>query len=217
MVNYRSSKQEAEAVARSITSEGGKSVLVRGDVSDPKSVAAMFRTISRRVGGLDILVNNAGLSDPSIWNPDLGAITLEMWKRVFSVDVFGTFLCSQAASGVMGQGASIINIGSTPALAGDTEGLVYASGKGAVISMTKMLAQKLAPRVRVNCMIFGSFETTWVEWLNSTQLSRYRSSIPMKRLGRPTDAANLAVFLGSDDSSFVTGQSIVIDGGELMH
>ncbi len=217
IVNYRSSRQEADSVARSIVDGGGKATVIRGDVSDPTSVASMFRSIGRRVGGLDILVNNAGLADPAIWSPKLEDTTLEMWKRVFDVDTFGTFLCSRAAAKMMKAGGAIVNTASTPVLSGDSEGLVYASAKGAVLTMTKMLASVLAPRIRVNCMLFGSFETTWVDWLNATQLQRYRSGIPLKRFGRPIDAANLALFLTSDDASFITGQAVVIDGGEVMH
>jgi 3-oxoacyl-[acyl-carrier protein] reductase len=217
VVNYRTSKGDAEKVANSIKSAGGKAFSLGGDVSDPASVKRMFSEARRHLGGLDILVNNAGLADSSIWAPKLRDTTLQMWQRVFAVDTFGTFLCSQAAVPLMGRHGAIVNIASTPALSGDVEGLVYASAKGAVISMTKMLARSLAPRIRVNCMVFGSFRTTWVDWLDKKQLDYYRSAIPLKRLGRPSDAASLALFLASDESSFITGQSIVIDGGEVSN
>ena len=139
-----------------------------------------------------------------------------MWERVFAVDAFGTFLCTQGAVGLMKEGSSVVNVASTPALVGDTEGLVYASAKGAVVSMTRMLAKMLAPRTRVNCMAFGSFETTWVDWLGKKQKESYRRAIPMGRFGKPDEAANLALFLASDESSFITGQVIVIDGGEAL-
>jgi 3-oxoacyl-[acyl-carrier protein] reductase len=116
----------------------------------------------------------------------------------------------------MKRGSSVVNVGSTPALVGDTEGLVYASAKGAVISMTRMLAKMLAPKTRVNCMAFGSIETTWVEWLDRRQAKSYREAIPMGRFGKPSDAANMALFLASDESSFMTGQVIVLDGGEAL-
>ena len=217
VVNYRTSRADALKVARAIKVAGGKAVTIGGDVSDPTSVAKMFSEARRALGGLDILVNNAGLADKSIWAPRLKDTTLQMWERVFAVDTFGTFLCSQAAVPLMGRHGSIVNVASTPALSGDVEGLVYASAKGAILSMTKMLARMLAPRIRVNCMVFGSFETTWVDWLDKRQLDYYRSGIPMKRLGRPSDAASLALFLAGDESSFITGQSIVIDGGEVSH
>jgi len=217
VVNYRKSRSDAEKVVRSIKSSGGKAFAVGGDVSDPASVAKMFSEGRRLLEGLDILVNNAGLADPSIWAPKLKDTTLRMWQKVFAVDAFGTFLCCQAAAPLMSRGGSIVNVSSTPALSGDVEGLVYASAKGAVLTMTKMLAQQLAPKIRVNCMVFGSFKTTWVDWLDKKQLGYYSSAIPLKRLGNPIDAAKLALFLASDESSFITGQSVVIDGGEVSH
>jgi 3-oxoacyl-[acyl-carrier protein] reductase len=215
-VNYRSSHKEADAVVRAIRREGGSAVALRADVSDPSDVAKMFGKVRQEFGGMDILVNTAGLADPSVWNAKLEEITVEMWQRVFAVDAYGTFLCSQQAARVMGSGSSIVNVASTPALSGDLEGLVYASAKGAVLSMTRMLARMLAPKIRVNCMVFGSFETTWVDWLDKKQLAYYRDSIPLRRFGRPREAAQLALFLASDMSSYVTGQSVVIDGGEVL-
>ena len=82
--------------------------------------------------------------------------------------------------------------------------------------MTRMLAKMLAPKTRVNCMAFGSFETTWVDWLGKDQKDSYRKAIPMGRFGRPREAAELALFLASDEASFITGQIVVIDGGEAL-
>ncbi len=216
VVNYRSSKDEADSTVKSIERNGGRAFAVGGDVSDPASVSRMFHVVEERLGGLDILVNNAGLSDSKIWDASLPKITLDMWRRVFAVDAFGTFLCTQGALRLMKRGSAIVNVASTPAIAGDLDGLVYASAKGSVVSMTKMLGKVLAPKVRVNCMVFGSFETTWVDWLSAEQVKSYRSAIPMGRFGRPRDAANLALFLASDESSFITGQTVVIDGGEVL-
>jgi len=215
-ISHRPSARHPETVLNAIRRSGGSAFVAHCDVSDPLSVAAMFKEVSRRFGGLDVLVNAAGLSDGAIWKAEVGDITLEMWKRVFAVDAYGTFLCSQGALKLMDRG-SIVNVGSTPALAGDSEGLVYASAKGAVVSMTKMLARSLAPDVRVNCMAFGSIATGWVNWLDQTMLKEYKSAIPMGRLGKPSEAAMLALFLASDESSFITGQVVVLDGGEFMH
>jgi 3-oxoacyl-[acyl-carrier protein] reductase len=217
VLNHRPSAKHPEPVLQAIKRSGGKAFVAHSDVSDPSSVTAMFSEVRSRVGGLDILVNAAGLSDGRLWTIPIARTTLDMWKRVFAVDAFGTFLCTQGALRLMKRGASIVNVASTPALVGDTEGLVYASAKGAVISMTRMLAKTLAPKVRVNCMVFGSIETSWVDWLDKEQKQSYRAAIPMKRFGRPEDAAQLALFLASDESSFITGQLVVIDGGEALH
>ena len=216
VVTHRPSEGDGDSVLKSIRRAGGKAFALHGDVSDPSSVAKIFSEVRRKIGGIDILVNAAGVSDRSLWNLTIGETTLDMWRRVFAVDAFGTFLCTQAALKLMKRGSAIVNVASTPALTGDTEGLVYASAKGAVISMTRMLAKSLAPRVRVNCMAFGSIRTTWVDWLDQTQLESYLSAIPMQRFGSPKDAANLAVFLASDESTFITGQVIVLDGGEAL-
>ncbi len=217
VVNHRPSKSHADPLVRSITRAGGKAFALHADVSDPSSVSDMFAEVKRELGGLDILVNAAGLSDRRLWNVGVSDVTLDMWKRVFAVDAFGTFLVTQGALKLMKRGSSVVNVASTPALSGDTEGLVYASAKGAVISMTRMLAKALAPKVRVNCMVFGSIETTWVDWLDEEQVRSYKAAIPMGRFGRPSDAANLALFLASDESSFITGQTVVLDGGEVLH
>lgn len=216
VINHRSGEAHAEPVLGSIKKAGGKAFAVHADVSDSASVDAMFKEVRERVGGLDILVNTAGLSDRRLWKLSVAKTKLEMWKRVFAVDAFGTFLCTQGAIRLMGRGSSVVNVASTPALVGDTEGLVYASAKGAVISMTRMLAKMLAPKTRVNCMAFGSIGTTWVDWLDKRQVEAYRAAIPMGRFGRPEEAARLALFLASEESSFITGQVIVLDGGEAL-
>jgi len=214
VVNHRPGEPHPEPVLNSIRRGGGKAIAVHADVSDPASVSAMFREIDAKLGGLDVLVNAAGLADRSLWGLTLEKTTLEMWQRVFAVDAFGTFLCTQGAVRLMDGGSSVVNVASIPALVGDTEGLVYASAKGAVISMTRMLAKMLAPKVRVNCMAFGSIATTWVDWLSKDQAESYRSAIPLKRFGRPSEAANLALFLAGAESSFITGQVVALDGGE---
>ena len=214
-VAHRPSERHSDSVVRRITRAGGKAISVHGDVSEPVSVNAIFAEIDSKLGGLDILVNAAGFSDGKVWNLPLKDTTVETWKKVFAVDVFGTFLCSKAAVRSMRKG-TIVNVASTPAVAGDTEGMVYAAAKGSVLSMTRMLAKTLAPHIRVNCMVFGSIETGWVNWLNEKQLRSYRAAIPLGRLGKPSEAANLALFLASDESSYITGQAVVIDGGEVM-
>ena len=213
-INHRGRSPHGEPVLRSIKSAGGKAFVVHADVSDSSSVDAMFDEVSGKLGGLDILVNTAGLADPKLWSLTLEDATLEMWKRVFAVDTFGTFLCVKGAARLMERGSSVVNVASIPALVGDTDGLIYASAKGAVVSMTKMLAKMLAPKVRVNCMAFGSIETAWVEWLGREQRRSYVGAIPMGRFGKPSEAASLALFLASEESSFITGQVVSLDGGE---
>lgn len=214
-VNYRLSKDAAENVVRSIAKKGGLAEPIKADVSSEKDVREMFSFINEKHGRLDILVNNAGLAEKSIWDLPLGKTDIATVQKVFSVDAFGSFLCSKYASRLMKRG-SIVNISSIPALVGDKDGFVYAFAKGSILSLTRMLAKYLAPRIRVNCMVLGSFKTSWVEWLSKEQIKVYLDAIPLRRFGKPEEAANLALFLASEDSSFITGQGIVIDGGEAM-
>jgi 3-oxoacyl-[acyl-carrier protein] reductase len=216
VISHRQGEAHKDSVLNSIKRSGGRGFVIHGDVSDPSSVARMFDEVREKLGGLDVLVNMAGVADGRLWNLGLEKTKLETWQKVFAVDTFGTFLCTQAAAKLMKRGSAVINVASTPALVGDTAGLVYASAKGAVVSMTRMLAKMLAPKVRVNCMAFGSFKTTWVDWLGKSEVETYRAAIPMKRFGRPIEAASLALFLASDESSFITGQVVVIDGGEAL-
>jgi 3-oxoacyl-[acyl-carrier protein] reductase len=217
VVHYRSSSAEADEVVRGITESGRRSIAVKADISVPDETKALFQRVNEEFGRVDILVNNAGLADGKIWNAPIAEITRDMWLRVFSVDVFGAFDCSQNAVKMMPDGGAIVNVSSTPVLAGDTQGLVYACGKGAVLTMTKMLAKSLVPKIRVNCMILGSIKTGWLQWFDKEAAEALRSSIPMGRFGESTDVANLAVFLASDESSYMTGQGIVLDGGEVTH
>jgi 3-oxoacyl-[acyl-carrier protein] reductase len=217
VVHYRSSDAEAKKVVGAIRKMGRESVALKADISVPEETSAMFREVKRKFGRVDVLVNNAGLADGKIWNAPIEEVTREMWLRVFSVDVYGAFDCVQNALKMMPDGGVIVNVSSTPVLAGDTQGLVYACGKGAVLTMTKMLAKTLAPRVRVNCMILGSIKTGWLQWFDKAAVEALRSSIPMGRFGEPEDVANLAVFLASSESSYMTGQGVVLDGGEVTH
>jgi 3-oxoacyl-[acyl-carrier protein] reductase len=203
-VNYRVSKRDAENVAREC---GG--IAVQGHVAGHAD--RIVASVVKRLGRLDVLVNNAGAADPKGWTDDLEKMTDDLWDHILETDLRGTFKCSRAAARVMKRG-KIINVGSIPALIGDRDGLVYATAKAGIVGMTKSLAVLLAPRIQVNCMAFGSMETSWANWLSSSKRASYRSAIPLGRFGEPEEAAQLAVFLAGND--FVTGQTVVLDGGE---
>jgi 3-oxoacyl-[acyl-carrier protein] reductase len=203
-VNYRKSRADAEAVAKTF---GG--VAVKGDVG--READALIAGVVKKLGRLDVLVNNAGASDRAAWTDDLDAVTDEMWDRILETDLRGTFRCCRAAARVMKKG-KIINVTSIPALTGEREGIVYSIAKAGVLGMTKSLAMLLAPRIQVNCMALGSIETGWVEWLPPALRRSYASAIPVGRFGRPEEVGELALFLAEND--WVTGQTVVLDGGE---
>jgi 3-oxoacyl-[acyl-carrier protein] reductase len=216
LVNYRASDAEANKVVAAIRKAGGQAWPVRADISKKEDVDRMFDFVEKKFGRMDVLMNNAGVADEKIWNAKLEDITPEMWWRVLSVDLVGGFLCDQRAAHLMRRGGVILNIASTPVLSGDTQGLVYACAKAGVLTKTKMLSRILAPKVRVNCMILGSIETGWVDWLSEETVKSYQSSIPLGRFGKIEEVASVAAFLASDDSSYITGQSIVVDGGDIL-
>ena len=199
----------AEVVVSGRTASGPGTV--RGDVA--KDADRVVGAVLKRHGRLDVLVHTAGLSDPKLWSAGPDELTRKDFDRVLGTDLWGAFACARAAARAMGKrGGAIVTVGSIPALVGDRDGLVYSVAKAAVIGLTKSLAVRWAPRVRVNCMAFGSIATGWVEWLSPRDREVYAGSIPLKRFGRPEDAAELAVFLASNE--WVTGQTVVLDGGE---
>ncbi|MBM3898493.1 MAG: 3-oxoacyl-ACP reductase FabG [Thaumarchaeota archaeon] len=214
IVNYSKSKTAAEELAKSI---GSKAIAVKADVSKKEDAERLLAS-AKKFGRLDILVNNAGHSSDKVWFAKLDDIDDVLWYSALDIDLKGTFLCSRAASKIMlKQGSGkIVNVSSIPALVGDERGLVYTVAKAGVLGLTKALARMLAPKIQVNAMVLGSIKTGWIDWLDNKELDEIMLGIPLKRLGKPEDVAKLAVFLASSDSDFITGQSVVIDGGETM-
>ena len=181
-----------------------------GDVS--READAVVAEVLRVYGRLDVLVNAAGVSEPAAWTADLEAVTPELWDRVMRTDLWGTFACSRAAARAMREGGAIVNVGSIPGLVGDRDGLLYSVAKAGVIGLTKSLAVNLAPRVRVNCIAFGSIATEWARWLDADKTREYLEAIPLRRFGRPDEAAEAALLLATN--TYMTGQTLVLDGGE---
>ncbi|OVZ56302.1 dehydrogenase [Pigmentiphaga sp. NML080357] len=226
------------AIARRYSQEGAKVVLVDraekvktealvqmawparamvGDVTDPAQVAEMVALCEREFGGLDICVCNAGV----IRAAEFLDLTPEDLDFVMNVNVRGTFLVAQAAAKAMVRGArggSIITLSSMTAEVAMSNQLAYGASKGAVRQMTKSMALAMAPHgVRVNALGPGSIDTDIMATItdNKDALRTVLSRIPMTRLGRPEEVAGAAVFLASDDASYVTGQTVYVDGGRL--
>ena len=184
------------------------------DVSDPKAVAKAFETLDELMGGLDVLINNAGISIRHTFMD----ITPEEWRTVMDVNLNGVFYVAQQAARRMlaGEGGVILNMGSTNGLMGYHYYADYNASKAGVIELTRSMALELAPKVRVNAVCPGYILTPMQEAEYSPEmLHACESKIPLERLGRPEDVAALFAFLASDEAIFITGETIVIDGGEI--
>jgi 3-oxoacyl-[acyl-carrier protein] reductase len=185
------------------------------DVSDPEQVKSGFQLLFKQVKGLDILVNNAGILDDAL----IGMVTSKQVNSVYGANTFGTLYCSQYASRLMQRrgGGSIVNISSIIGTNGNEGQAVYGGSKAAVIGMTKSLAKELAPsNICVNAIAPGFIDTDMARSLDDDKFQERIDSIKMNRIGKPEEVANVALFLASSMSSYVTGQVIGVDGGMLI-
>jgi NAD(P)-dependent dehydrogenase (short-subunit alcohol dehydrogenase family) len=209
----------AEETVAKITAEGGRALAVPADVTvDADVAAAVARTVDSW-GRLDVLYNNAGVNSRG----SVADATEDDWDRCLSVNVKGTFLCSRAAvPHLAGGGGAIVNQGSVAALVGVPNFAAYCAAKGAVVALTRSMAIDLAPHsVRVNAICPGTVFTPLMEPLLRARgdgdlqagLAKTTAKYPIGRLGTPEEIARVALFLASDDASFVTGSIVTADGG----
>ncbi len=188
--------------------------ILLADVSDAKQVARAFGELDALFGGLDVLINNAGIS---IRHAFLD-ITPEEWRKVIEVNLNGVFYVAQQAARRMwaGAGGVILNMGSTNGLTGYHYYADYNASKAGVIELTRSMALELGPKVRVNAVCPGFIMTPMQEAEYTPEMRRsFEVKVPLQRLGKPEDVAALFAFLASDEAAFITGQTFVIDGGEI--
>ena len=213
VVNYASSKSGADAVVAAMTSAGGKAVAVGGDVSKKAEARGIVDAAVKTFGRLDILVNNSGVYEFA----PLEEITEEQFHRMYNINVLGLLLTTQAAVKHMGEGASIINIGSGVSRVTPPNSAVYTGTKGAVDAITGVLARELGPRkIRVNSINPGIVETEGTVsggFIGSDFEKQYIAQAPLGRVGRVGDIATIAVFLASEDSGWLTGEQLLATGG----
>ena len=213
IVNYASSKAGADTVVAAITAAGGKAVAVGGDVSKKADAQGIIDAAVKTYGRLDILVNNSGVY---AFAP-IEDVTEELFHQQFNVNVLGLLLTTQAAVKHLGEGGSIINIGSVVTRITPPGSSVYTGTKGAVDAITGVLSRELGPRkIRVNALNPGMVETEGTQsagFIGSDFEKGTVAQTPLGRLGQPGDIASIAVFLASDDSAWLTGEHLLAGGG----
>ncbi len=213
VVNYASSKSGAETVVAAITKAGGKAVAVGGDVSKKADAEGIIAAAIKNYGRLDILVNNSGVYEFA----PIEAVTEENFHRIFNINVLGAILVTQAAVKHLGEGSSIINIGSGVSRLTPAGSTVYTGTKGALDAITGVLARELGPRkIRVNTINPGMVETEGTQtggFIGSDFEKALISQAPLGRTGKVSDIAPIAVFLASDDSAWLTGEQLLATGG----
>ena len=214
VVNYASSQTAAEEVVASILSKGGHAVAVQANVSKQTDIVRLFDETAARLGTPNVVVNNAGIFE---WWP-LEEITEDHFRKQFDTNVLGIFFMMQeAVKRFGGNGGSILNMSSIASIAPSAKTSVYSATKGAVDALSKSLAKELASRgIRVNTINPGLIPTEGVLSMGGAEVSmlkKRKDQTPLGRLGTPEDVAPLAVYLASDESSFITGESFVIAGG----
>ncbi len=213
VVNYASSKTGADAVVAEITAAGGKAFATQGDVSRAADAQAIVDAAIKQFGKLDVLVNNSGVYEFA----PLEAITEEHFHKQFNVNVLGLLLVTQAAAKHMGEGSSVINIGSLVSRLLPPASAVYTATKSAVIGITGVLAGELGPRkIRVNAVNPGIVETEGTHsagFIGSDFEAGAVAQTPLGRTGQPKDIASIVTFLASDDSYWLNGEHLYASGG----
>jgi glucose 1-dehydrogenase len=226
VINYRTGEDAAMDVARQIAESGSRALAIRADVSNEAEVKDLFHRAIEHFGTVDILVNNAGLQRDAPFED----LTLEQWNKVIGVNLTGQFLCAREAvrefkrRGVVEEvsraAGKIICISSVHEVIPWAGHANYAASKGGVMLMMKSLAQEVAPfRIRVNSVSPGAIRTpiNTAAWSTPEAYAALMRLVPYKRIGEPEDVGRAAVFLASDESDYMTGTSLYVDGGMTLY
>jgi 3-oxoacyl-[acyl-carrier protein] reductase len=212
VVNYRESDAEAQAVTETIEANGERAIAVGADVSDPAAVEAMAEEIHDRLGPIDVLVNNAGITVDRKFEE----MTYEDWNRVIDTNLGGTFNCTKAFYDDIktAEAGRLINVSSVVGQQGNYGQANYATSKGGLFAFTRTLALELARHdSTANCVAPGFTETDMLEKVPDRVRDKIRARIPLDRFADPEDIVGMVRYLASDESSYMTGQVLGINGG----
>lgn len=212
---YAGNTKAAEETKQAIEEKGAQAMVIQCDVSDEKAVADMVKAVKKELGRVDILVNNAGITRDGL----LMIMKEEDWQAVLNTNLNGAFHCTKAVSRLMmkQRSGSIINITSVVGETGNAGQANYAAAKAGLIGFTKSVAKELASRnIRCNAVAPGCIATDMMAVLGEDAVDAMVKTIPMGRVAQPEEVAKAVLFLASDDASYITGQTLNVDGGMVM-
>lgn len=215
VVNYTSNSSKAEEVVNEIKKMGKEAMAVKADVSNPDDVKNLIKETEKKFSSIDILINNAGITRDTL----LIRMKEDDWDKVMSVNLKGTFLCTKLVGKKMmkQRSGNIVNIASVVGIIGNAGQANYSASKAGIIGFTKSTAKELSSRgINVNAVAPGFIETEMTKKLSEEVVQNYAKNIPLGKMGKPEDVANVVSFLCSQESSYITGQVINVDGGMVM-
>jgi len=210
VVNYSKSEKESNKVIDEIKKLGSEAIGIKCDVSNEKQVKKMVEQTIKKFGKIDILVNNAGV----VFDVPFKERTVDQWKRTLDVNLIGVFLCCKYIAPHMPKGGRIVNISSTNGINSfSPDAMDYDTSKAGVIILTRDLAKELAPNILVNSVAPGWVDTAINKDLSKDFVEKETKKIYLKRFAQPEEIAKTILFLASDDASYITGVTLIVDGG----
>ena len=215
VINYVSDNTDIGELKNEFTQKGVEALIIKADVTNAEQIENLVKEVIEKFGKIDVLVNNAGITKDNL----LMRMSEEEFDKVINVNLKGTFIVTKAVIKYMmkKRSGSIINLSSVVGVAGNAGQANYSASKAGIIGFTKSIAKELASRnIRANAVAPGFIETDMTAVLSDSVKENIYNQIPLKRMGSAKEVANLIYFLGADDSSYITGQVVNVDGGMLM-